>query len=122
MKLSEFAASAECIPLETTDSVIINNPVQIILHDGYEYIADNAGVYKFERGKWVASVLCRGNAPDEYINVSDFLITKQGNPLVLSRSNRVLFLYTWDGVLQKKIDLDVWAQRMAWINVNEPCR
>ena len=36
MKLSEFAASAECIPLETTDSVIINNPVQIILHDGYE--------------------------------------------------------------------------------------
>lgn len=51
-----------------------------------------------------------------------FLITKQGNPLVLSRSNRALFLYTWDGVLQKKIDLDVWAQRMAWINVNEPCR
>ena len=119
MKLSEFAASAECIPLETTDSVIINNPVQIILHDGYEYIADNAGVYKFERGKWVASVLRRGNAPDEYINVSDFLITKQGNPLVLSRSNRALFLYTWDGVLQKKIDLDVWAQRMAWINDEE---
>ena len=67
-----FESNLEIIPLETTDSVIINNPVQIILHDGYEYIADNAGVYKFERGKWVASVLRRGNAPDEYINVSDF--------------------------------------------------
>ena len=100
--------------METCDSAVIDNPVQIILQNSYEYIADNAGVYKFKKGKLIASIHRRGNAPDEYINVTDLLITERGDPLILSRSNRALFLYTWDGVLQRKIDLDVWVQRMAW--------
>lgn len=114
-KLSDFASSVETVSLETNDSTLINEPLQIISQEDFIYVADNAGAYKFDSdGKLLASILRKGVAPEEYISLTDFAIDSNGDIWILSRNNKALYNYAWNGTLLQKIDLNAWVLRIAW--------
>lgn len=115
IRLSEFASSVECIPLAVRDSVIMGELMQVVIKDSFIYAADRASVYKFSlSGDLMAMISHKGNAPTEYVSISDFQVDKDGDAWVLSRSNKALYKYTWDGSLQKKVPLDIWAEKFSF--------
>lgn len=113
LPISDFASSVECIPLAAKDSVVIDELVRVIIKDDFIYAADNASLYKFtETGNLISSICHRGNSPSEYINISDFQIDKDGCVWMLSRNNKTLYKYAWNGDLEKKILLGHWIEKI----------
>ena len=114
LRMSSFASSVQCIPLAADDSVVIDELMRVIVAKNFIYAADNGTLYKFTlEGKLVSSICRRGNSPSEYINVSDFQVDDAGNVWVLSRNNKALYHYVWDGSLGKKITLDNWVEKIC---------
>lgn len=112
INLSEFASSVKCIPLAAQDSVAIGELLQVVVRDKFVYATDGTSLYKFSlAGDLVSVVSHKGSSPIEYVNVSDFQIDEDGSVWVLSRNNRALFNYLWDGSLCKKIQLDAWLEK-----------
>lgn len=117
INLSEIASSVKCIPLTMQDSIVMDELTQVIVKDSFIYAADRASLYKFSlTGELMSVVNHRGSSPTEYINISDFQVDENGNVWVLSRNNKALFNYSWDGNLHKKISLDTWFERFSIIN------
>lgn len=117
INLSEIASSVKCIPLAMQDSIVMDELTQVIVKDSFIYAADRASLYKFSlTGELMSVVNHRGSSPTEYINISDFQVDENGNVWVLSRNNKALFNYSWDGNLHKKISLDTWFERFSIIN------
>ena len=78
------SSTINLIPLETNDSVIIDEPVQILIKKGYVYVADNSAVYKFDmEGRVLASLRHRGKAPDDYLSITDIQPDETGNIWIL---------------------------------------
>lgn len=103
INLSEIASSVKCIPLTMQDSIVMDELTQVIVKDSFIYAADRASLYKFSlTGELMSVVNHRGSSPTEYINISDFQVDEDGNVWVLSRNNKALFNYSWDGNLHKK--------------------
>ena len=107
------SSTINLIPLETNDSVIIDEPVQILIKKGYVYVADNSAVYKFDmEGRVLASLRHRGKAPDDYLSITDIQPDETGNIWILSRNNQALLNYSWDGTLLKKVKLNAWGAKI----------
>ena len=91
------SSTINLIPLETNDSVIIDEPVQILIKKGYVYVADNSAVYEFDmEGRVLASLRHRGKAPDDYLSITDIQPDETGNIWILSRNNQALLNYSWE--------------------------
>lgn len=114
VNLSDVVSQSECIPLETSDSVIVDDIVRIVSKENEIYVADRLSIYKYDStGKFQSKFDKHGIAPDEYIHISDFFIGKNGELWILSRSGQCLYNYAWDGTLSEVIQLDCWATRMC---------
>lgn len=119
-RMSDLASSVKCIPLAATDSVVIDNLVRVIAAKDFIYAADNGAVYKFTQdGKLVSAVCHRGSSLSEYANVSDFQVDEDGYAWVLSRNNKALYKYAWDGSFCKKITLDNWIEKICFLGDNK---
>ena len=117
INLSEFASSVRCIPLVTQDSIVLDELTQVIVKDSFIYVADRSSLYKFSiAGDLISFVSHRGNSPMEYINISDFQVDEKGNVWVLSRNNKALLNYSWNGNLCRRIQLDMWLERFCIID------
>lgn len=117
LDLSSISSSIKYIPLETNDSVIIDEPVQILIKKGYVYVADNSAVYKFDmNGHILASLRHRGDAPDDYLSITDIQTDEMGNIWILSRNNQALLNYSWDGTLLKKVKLNAWGAKIKLLS------
>lgn len=113
LDVSSISSTINLIPLETNDSVIIDEPVQILIKKGYVYVADNSAVYKFDmEGRVLASLRHRGKAPDDYLSITDIQPDETGNIWILSRNNQALLNYSWDGTLLKKVKLNAWGAKI----------
>lgn len=113
LNVSSISSTIKYIPLETNDSVIIDEPVQILIKKGYVYVADNSAVYKFDmEGRVLASLRHRGKAPDDYLSITDIQPDETGNIWILSRNNQALLNYSWDGTLLKKVKLNAWGAKI----------
>lgn len=76
-------------------------------------MSDVSSVFKFsEEGRLVGKINRQGEAPDEYLNVSDFQIDDNGDVWILCRSNHSLYLYSWDNRLKKRYSVDLWIENI----------
>ncbi|WP_294629500.1 6-bladed beta-propeller [uncultured Bacteroides sp.] len=117
LDISSISSSIRYIPLETNDSIIIDEPIQVLIKKGYVYVADNSAVYKFDmEGNVLASLRHRGDAPDDYLSITDIQIDEMENIWILSRNNQSLFNYSWDGTLLKKVELNAWGAKISLLS------
>lgn len=113
LQMSKFASSVKCVPLGTDNAIIIDKLTRVVMTDDFIYVADKSSLYKLTlAGDIVKSICHRGNAPTEYVSISDFQLDEDGSVWVLSRNNKALYNYTWEDSLQRKINLDNWVEKI----------
>ena len=90
--LSELAENVKCIPLETTDSCIIDRIIKVKTMEGKIYISDTYHVFQFNaNGGYIKQIGRKGRGPGEYQLIYDFC---------LNRLNGTINLLTSTGIIQ----------------------
>jgi hypothetical protein len=121
VETSRFFTSAKCIPLATSDESIIGTVNKIIRFEKYIYVSDGSALFRFtDDGTFSGKIDKRGNGPDEYVAISDFLIEATDKVWILS-PGRMLNQYSWDGTLDREVRLNFPAFRMYLISPGKMC-
>jgi hypothetical protein len=108
IKMSDLVASVNYIPLFTSDDVLINEVNKIVSDGEFIYVADRLSLYKFSSdGVFICKIQKNGPGSDEYLSITDFQIDNDGMPWILSRSNKKIINYSWNGELTESLELDV---------------
>jgi len=106
IKLSEFA-EATLIPLPTSDDLLIGNINRIRTSDKSICVSDGNALYRFSRsGKFLGKIEKKGQGPDEYAAISDFVIADDENVWVLPNGKTSLMLFSWDNQLVKDLKIE----------------
>lgn len=112
IRLSDVAETT-VIPLLTSDTVLIGEISHVYTTDKQIYVSDISTVFQFSsQGEFVSRICRRGDAPDEYLNISDFQVTPEGDVWILCRNTRTLYLYSWDNRLKRKLPVDLWVENI----------
>jgi hypothetical protein len=116
-KLSDLPASVNYIPLMTSDDILINEISKIVIEGEFIYVADGLSLYKFSSdGVFICKIQKNGPGPDEYLSISDFLIDNDGMAWILSRNNKKVINYSWDGEVIDVFELDRWVSGIYFMN------
>lgn len=117
VNLSKVSSSVECIPLGVNDSTIVMDEVNgVILRDQSIYVSDAHALYKFDlSGNLQAAIRHQGEAPDDYMMITDFQLDEDGMPWILCPTNKAMYKYNWDGSLLQKIKLNSQANKMHFL-------
>ena len=105
---SDIYKSIMIIPLETTDSSIINKVTKIVFHEGRYYILDEPQKTVFifdDKGKYISKIDWIGDGPGEYGLLYDFEINRFTNNLELLDARGKLITSTLDGGFLGSTDL-----------------
>ena len=112
VKLSEFA-EAKLLPLPTSDDVLIGNISRIRTSEKSICISDGNAIYRFSRsGEFLGKIEKKGQGPDEYTAISDFVVADDENVWVLPMGKSLpmgessLMLYSWDNRLVKELKIE----------------
>ena len=106
VKLSEFA-EARIIPLPTSDDLLIGNISRIRTSEKSICISDGNGIYRFSHsGEFLGKIEKKGQGPDEYARISDFVMAEDGNVWILPNGKASLMLYSWENRLMKEIKIE----------------
>jgi hypothetical protein len=113
--------SVRCVPLETNQELLIDNAVKIVHRDSFIYVADQFALYRFdEEGRSCGIIRRNGPGPEEYRGITDFEVNADRTVWILSRTDRTLYRYTWDGVPEKTVKLD-WAGKLYFVTPEKVC-
>jgi hypothetical protein len=119
---ADYFTSITCIPLETNAETLIDNIVKVVHRGKFIYVADRFALYRFhEDGTLDRKIQKTGSGPGEYAGISDFEAATEETVWILSRNNRKLYLFTWDGELKKSVELDCRASKMYMISPEKIC-
>lgn len=122
IKSSDFFSSVKYVSLETNQDLLLDNIIKIAHLDNCLYVADKFAVYKFdEDGILLGEINKTGQGPGEYLSVSDFEIADNETIWILSRNDKNLYNYTWDGELKKSLKLNYWAAKIHLIPPDKMC-
>jgi hypothetical protein len=114
--------SIRCIPLETNSNLLIDDAVKILHRDHFIYVADRYALYRFdEDGQSCGKIQQNGAGPEEYNSISDFEINADQTVWILSRTNRMLYKYAWDGVLKEKVKMNYWVTKLCFVGQEKIC-
>ena len=106
VKLSEFA-EAKLVPLPTADDVLIGNINRIRTSGKSICISDGNAIFRFSHsGEFLGKIEKKGQGPDEYKAITDFVIAEDENVWVLPSSKTSLMLYSWNNQLVKKLKIE----------------
>lgn len=106
MKLSEFA-EAKLVPLPTSDDLLIGKINRIRTSDEFIYVSDGNAIYRFSQlGEFSGKIERKGQGPEEYARINDFVIAEDGNVWVLPNGKASLMLYSWDNRLVKEMKIE----------------
>lgn len=86
----------EYIPLETTDKSLLGSISKIVFRNNRFYVLDkmSGGVYVFDRmGKFLSSIIKTGEGPDEYIELMDMDVDKEGHVYIADNAKMVINKY-----------------------------
>lgn len=103
-----IVSDMQFIPLETSDSVLIQSYDKIYLDKNYVYILDNTQrtLFKFQLDGSFHSKICKiGRAAEEYIGTDDFVVDDNGNISIYDGGIGCLYEYSSCGSFVKKINL-----------------
>lgn len=110
--ITDIASRLDYIPLETNDSVLIHEIVSIRKDKDSYYVSDGLVLYRFNKeGKLTGKIDKRGNGPDEYINITDFQVTPEGDVWLLCRNQKQIKKYAWNGNPLQTISLEHWVEK-----------
>jgi hypothetical protein len=119
---SDIFSSVRCVPLETNGDVLIDNAVKIVHRDSFIYVADRFALYRFdEDGRACGQIRRNGPGPEEYRGISDFEVNADRTVWILSWTDRTLYKYTWNGVLERTVKMDYWASKMYFTGNEKIC-
>ena len=117
--LSKIASSSEIIPLETNDSILIGEIKKILCENNYIYISDGRTLFKFnDKGYFISKINKIGTGPDEYTSITDFQICSNDKVWILSRKDKRLCNYSWNGILENEIKLNFWISNICLLTNN----
>ncbi|MDR1746987.1 MAG: 6-bladed beta-propeller [Tannerella sp.] len=104
INLSEISCGVRYVPLQTDDNCLIGEIDKVRLQNGFIYLSDNKTVFKFtDKGDFVSALNKKGQGPDEYTGITDFIADEAGNILILN--NKKIRVYDPRGVMKKSIAL-----------------
>lgn len=95
----------ELIPLETGENSLIKTLSKVIYFNRNYYVLDTSRHLLLvfdEDGRFVKQIGATGQGPNEYINLSDFYISKTSQQIVILSPSGILYFYDYDGNLQDK--------------------
>jgi hypothetical protein len=122
VKSSAVFSSVKCVPLETNQDLLLDDAVKIIHHDHFIYVADRFALYRFdEDGKSCGIINRNGAGPEEYRSIADFEVNADQTVWILSRTDKTLYKYTWEGVLEKTVRMNYWAKKMFFVSPEKVC-
>lgn len=106
VKLSEFA-EATLVPLPTSNDLLIGKINRIRTSEKSICISDGNAVYRFSHtGEHLGTISKKGQGPDEYAYITDFVIAEDENVWILPNGKTSLMLYTWDNHLAKELKIE----------------
>ena len=106
VRLSEFA-EAKIIPLPTSDDLLIGNISRIRSSGKSICISDGNGIFRFSHtGEFLGKIEKKGQGPEEYARINDFVIAEDENVWILPNGKPSLMLYSWDNRLVKEIKIE----------------
>ena len=107
IKLSEFA-EAKIVPLPTSDKILIGGKFnRIKASDKSICISDGDAIYRFSRsGEYLGKIAQKGQGPNQYLHINDFILDKDENVWVASDHKKSLLLYSWDNAVIKEIKIE----------------
>ena len=88
----------EYIPLETTDNSLLGSVNKVLFRNNCFYVMDkmSGGVYVFDRrGKFLSSIVKPGEGPEEYIELMDMDVDKEGNVYIADNARMVIKKYNF---------------------------
>ena len=88
--------NVEYIPLETTDNSLLGSVSKILFRNNRIYVLDkmSGGVYVFDKtGKFLSSIIKPGEGPDEYVELMDMDVDKEGNVYIADNARMVIKKY-----------------------------
>lgn len=116
VKISDISDSVTIIPLQTDTNALLGNIVRIIHLNDTVYVADNRKVLAYDfNGKLIKCFSNYGEGPNQYIGISDIQIDENGLLWVLSRSNKCLYHYDWNGHIINKHQLSFWGAKISFM-------
>ena len=80
------------IPLELTDQSLIGTIHKIVKNNNFYYILSSNNIYQFDKqGKFISVLSQQGQGPEEYIYISDFIVSEINGraEIWLSDHNRI---------------------------------
>lgn len=106
VKLSEFAESI-LVPLPTSDNLLIDKINRIRTSEKSICISDGNAIYRFSHtGEHLGTLSKKGQGPDEYAYITDFVIAEDENVWVLPNGKTSLMLYSWNNQLMKELKIE----------------
>lgn len=88
--------NVEYIPLETTVNSLLGSVGKVLYRNNCFYVLDkmSGGIYVFDRmGKFMSSIVKPGEGPDEYIELIDMDVDKDGNIYIADNARMVIKKY-----------------------------
>ncbi|MDD4782002.1 MAG: 6-bladed beta-propeller [Tissierellia bacterium] len=117
--LSKIVSSTKMIPLETNDSILIGEINKILCKNNYIYVSDGRTLFKFDNnGHFVSKINKVGAGPNEYTSITDFQICSNDKVWILSRKDKRLCNYSWNGILENRIRLNFWINNICLLTDN----
>lgn len=95
--LNEWAKKIQFIPLETNDSVLLNEFITHIIYEQDKLVIQNKGeIYLFDtKGKFIRIIGSKGEGPEEYVSLGNLCADEKG--IHIDDTQRSIKTYGWDG-------------------------
>jgi hypothetical protein len=116
-RASDIFESVRLIPLETTDESIIGEINKIVIIDTLIYIMDSKSkaIMLFNtKGQHLSKIARKGEGPNEYSDLDDFTVMKNGDIIILDY--RKILHFKTDGMHYKTYNTEFHADAIESIN------
>lgn len=105
VELTDLVDSVQYTVLETSDSCLLGEIVNVKGTDGYFFVRDNFGLYVFDdNGRFVNEISHKGNGHAEYVNLDNFYIDEARDlvGLICNVSEKIMF-FCYDGTYHSTV-------------------
>ena len=116
-RISEFLRFSHYVPLQTNPDILINqiNKIQILNDKIYILDRKQSSILIFDTtGTFVSKIQNKGNAPHEYLDISDFEATSDGLLFLNDQMQGKIYVYNEAGNFQHTIQYTqkTWSFKM----------
>lgn len=106
-EIYDLIDSIQYTVLETSDSCVLGEIINVKKADGFYFVRDNMGLYVFDdKGRFINKVSQKGNGHEEYIYLDNFYIDKERNlvGLICNYSNKIMF-FSYNGMYHSTVNM-----------------